>query len=290
MMDILGVAVSGLLGLGSALTVLALAGGLAGLGRAVVRWRTPVWVRYLSRQGAEEQKGRGTEKRAGREGMGWVLGGVVLGVLARDPILSPWFPALGLALARWQRGFARRRRAAQESTPHALALTRGVANFLRGAVGPALSDAAQRLPDGPVRERALRACRRYAAGTPWDEALRDLTGLNPLLDRLALLLAAAPRMGEAAVRKALDDLAQEAAAREALAAETGAELVLLKLTVRFLLVANLVALAASLLVPAWHDFFTSTIARRGTVMAANLLVAGAYVYFSEEIAALREAI
>jgi len=289
-MDILGVAVSGLLGLGSALTVLALAGGLAGLGRAVVRWRTPVWVRYLSRQGAEEQKGRGTEKRAGREGMGWVLGGVVLGVLARDPILSPWFPALGLALARWQRGFARRRRAAQESTPHALALTRGVANFLRGAVGPALSDAAQRLPDGPVRERALRACRRYAAGTPWDEALRDLTGLNPLLDRLALLLAAAPRMGEAAVRKALDDLAQEAAAREALAAETGAELVLLKLTVRFLLVANLVALAASLLVPAWHDFFTSTIARRGTVMAANLLVAGAYVYFSEEIAALREAI
>jgi hypothetical protein len=289
MMDILGVAVSGLLGLGSALTVLALAGGLAGLGRAVVRWRTPVWVRYL-RQGAEEQKGRGTEKRTGREGTGWVLGGVVLGVLARDPILSPWFPALGLALARWQRGFARRRRAAQESTPHALALTRGVANFLRGAVGPALSDAAQRLPDGPVRERALRACRRYAAGTPWDEALRDLTGLNPLLDRLALLLAAAPRMGEAAVRKALDDLAREAAAREALEAETGAELVLLKLTVRFLLVANLVALAASLLVPAWHDFFTSTLARRGTVMAANLLVAGAYVYFSEEIAALREAI
>jgi Flp pilus assembly protein TadB len=222
--------------------------------------------------------------------MGWVLGGVVLGVLARDPILSPWFPALGLALARWQRGFARRRRAAQESTPHALALTRGVANFLRGAVGPALSDAAQRLPDGPVRERALRACRRYATGAPWDEALRDLTGLNPLLDRLALLLAAAPRMGEAAVRKALDDLAREAAAREALEAETGAELVLLKLTVRFLLVANLVALAASLLVPAWHDFFTSTLARRGTVMAANLLVAGAYVYFSEEIAALREAI
>jgi hypothetical protein len=289
MMDILGVAISGLLGLGAALLALALAGGLASLGRAVVRWRTPVWVRYL-RQGAEEQKGRGTEKRAGREGMGWVLGGVVLGVLARDPILSPWFPALGLALARWQRGVARRRRAAQESTPHALALTRGVANFLRGAVGPALSDAAQRLPDGPVRERALRACRRYAAGTPWDEALRDLTGLNPLLDRLALLLAAAPRMGEAAVRKALDDLAREAAAREALEAETGAELVLLKLTVRFLLVANLVALAASLLVPAWHDFFTSTLARRGTVMAANLLVAGAYVYFSEEIAALREAI
>ena len=298
MMDILGVAISGLLGLGAALLALALAGGLASLGRAVVRWRTPAWVRYLQGAGHRDHgaggQGAGSrEQGAGRwarEGLGWALGGVMLGILARDPILSPWFPALGLALARWQWGFARRRRAAQESTPHALALTRGVANFLRGAVGPALSDAAQRLPDGPVRERALRACRRYATGTPWDEALRNLTGLNPLLDRLALLLAAAPRMGEAAVRKALDDLAQEAAAREALEAETGAELVLLKLTVRFLLIANLVALAASLLVPAWHDFFTSTLARRGTVMAANLLVAGAYIYFSEEIAALREAI
>ena len=293
-MDTLGLVVAGLSGLGAALTALALVGGLADLGRAVARWRTPVWVRYLhgagSRAQGAEKQGAGSQGSRARVWLWWALGGVALGVLARDPVLSPWFPALGLALGWWHRGFSRRRQAAQESTPHALALTQGVATFLRGAVGPALTDAAQRLPESPVRERALRACRRYATGTPWDEALRDLTGLNPLLDRLALLLAAAPRMGETAVRKALDDLAQEAAAREALEAETGAELVLLKLTVRFLLIANLVALAASLLVPAWHDFFTSTLARRGTVMAANLLVAGAYVYFSEEIAALREAI
>lgn len=287
-MTALGLAVAGLAGLGGALVTLAVLGAVAALGRAAARWRTPAWMRYLRPAPVLKEATEAARRPGLRPLLPWLAGGVLLALLARDPILSPWMLALGAGLGWWHRGFAARQAAARATVPQTLDLVRNLSGFLRGAVGPALSDAAERLPEGPVRERALRAYRAYATGEPWETAVKALVGLNPLLDRLALVLAAAPRMDEKDVRDSLDALAEEAARREALAAETGAEMILLKLTVRFLMVANLVALAAVLLVPGWHDFFTSTLARRGTVMAANVLVAVSFVYFSEEIAALQE--
>lgn len=287
-MTALGIAVAGLSGLGGGLITLAALGAVAALVRAVARWRTPVWMRYL--RSSPLQEARQTLRRPGlRPLLPWLAGGMLLALLARDPVLSPWLMTLGAGLGWWYRGFLSRQ-AARETIPHTLDLIRGVANFLRGAVGPALADAASRLPEGSVRERALEVYRAYTAGRPWEQAVRALVGLNPLLDRLALILTTAPRMSEGDVRSALEELAEEAARRQALAAEMGAEMVLLKMTVRFLMAANLAALVAALLVPGWHDFFVSTLARRGTMMAANLLVASGFVYFSEEIAALGETV
>ena len=290
MTGILGITIAGLSGLGGALIILAVLRAGMALARAVARWRVPAWMRHLRSGPAQETATARTLRGPGlRPMLPWLVGGGILAALARDPILSPWMLILGAVLGGWYRGFSARQAAVREITPHALDLIRGVGNFLRGAVGPALSAAAERLPEGIVRSRALEVYRAYTMGKPWEVAVRALSGLNPLLDRLALILSVASRMNEESIREALDELAEEVRRRQMLAAEAGVEMVILKMTVRFLLIANLAALAAVLLVPGWHDFFTSTLARRGTVMAANILVAGGFVYFSEEIAALTEA-
>ena len=161
-------------------------------------------------------------------------------------------------------------------------------NYLRGSVVGALSRAVDRMEEGKVRDAVEAAVRAHVTGTPWSRALQPMTGLDPFLDRLALLLTAAPQMEEESVREGIEGLIREITARERLEAEVGAELVLLKATVRFLAVADIVAVVASLLIPAWRDFFTSTMARRGTFVVASLTSAAAFVYFSEEIEALRE--
>jgi hypothetical protein len=60
-------------------------------------------------------------------------------------------------------------------------------------------------------------------------------------------------------------------------------LALLKGTVRFLQAANLTAIMASVALPMWRDFFTSTLQRRGKFLAATLFLTLASLYFDQEI-------
>jgi len=63
--------------------------------------------------------------------------------------------------------------------------------------------------------------------------------------------------------------------------------VLLQLTVRFLAFANVAAVLASLIFPTWRDFYVSTWGRRMTFVAASAMPVAAFIYFAEEIEALR---
>jgi len=281
---IVGWLFAGMIALGSSLltwAALALAGDAAA---ALVRWR---WkgLRWSHRPKMPAMSPTGGEP----DGISMALtaAGLLLAALARDAVLSLWLLLLGGGLARWWKGYVRRRRR-DTPTAHVLRLLQLLNNYLRGSVVGALSRAADRMDEGRVRDAVEAAVRAHVTGTPWDRALQRMTGLDPFLDRLALLLMAAPQMEEESVREGIESLIREITARERLEAEVGAELVLLKATVRFLAVADVVAVVASLLIPAWRDFFTSTMARRGTFVVASLTSAAAFVYFSEEIEALRE--
>jgi hypothetical protein len=47
--------------------------------------------------------------------------------------------------------------------------------------------------------------------------------------------------------------------------------------------ANLTAIVASVALPVWRDFFTGTLQRRGTFLAATLFLTLASLYFHQEI-------
>jgi|GEM_PF-6257288 len=219
----------------------------------------------------------------------FLLGGIGLAILARDLILSPWFLGLGLFLSLWERR-RKKREKVKETIEQAIALVQGIQNYMFGALGPALKDAAEALPQGEVKTRALLAWHRYATGTFWDEALSCLFGLNPVLDRLGHILRAAPNMSAERVKEALQKLAQEYSKVMQLKAETGVELILVSLTVRFMLLANLAACVFTLLFPAWREFYISSFAHRGAMLAANILAVAAYIYYQEELTSMEEVV
>lgn len=214
--------------------------------------------------------------------------GIVLGLVARDVVLSPWMLALLTALAWWWRGYSRRQQRRSKVMPQVLRLLQLLNNYMRDSITGALVKAGERLEEGPIRKAVERATQAHFRGAGWSQAIRDHLSGNPMLTRLTLLLAIAPQMEGAEVRDAIQAQIKMISVQESLHAEAGAEVVLLKFTVYFLAIANAAAVTAVLFLPAWRGFFTSTLARRGTFIAATLMASAACVYFSEEIEVLKE--
>ena len=90
---------------------------------------------------------------------------------------------------------------------------------------------------------------------------------------------AAPLVVVDEVQRIEDDLKE----RDRLAGQARASLALIKGTVKFLQAANLAAVAAAIALPMWRDFFTSTLQRRGTFLAATAFMVLASLYFDQEI-------
>jgi hypothetical protein len=287
-----GLVVAAASGLGAGLAAWT---GFAAVGdviSVVSRWGRGPWARLRELQDPLSLHRKKDQDEAGRNlpvvSMTLVGAGGVLALVARDPVLSPWVLFLCGVLAWWWRGYSRRRERRSEAMPQVLRLLQLLDNYLRDSITGALVKAADKMEEGSVRKAVENATQAHFMGTSWRAAIREhLTG-NQMLTRLALLLAVAPRMDGQEVRDAIQAQIRGISIQESLQAEAGAELVLLKLTVRFLAVANAVAVVATLVVPAWHGFFTSTLSRRGTFVAASLMSSAAYVYFSEEIELLKE--
>jgi len=280
-------AVAGATALGIGLTAWVGLGVAGDLVSAISRWGRGPWapLSLVRRENGE----RGLQAIPGYTfSMGLVGAGVILALAARDSILSAWILSLCVGLAWWWRGYADRQHRRSEAIPQVLRLLQLLDNYLRDSIIGSLQKAVEEMDESPVRAAADAALKAHFMGAPWGDSIRRHLSGNDLLTRLGLLLAVAPRMENEEVRDAIRNQIREITLQQSLQAEAGAELVLLKLTVRFLAVANAVAAAAALIIPAWRDFFTSTLARRGTFIAASLMVGAAYVYFSEEIELLRE--
>jgi hypothetical protein len=252
---------------------------------ALLRWRRGPWAweeRVRRQPDDEAQEGEGRWARFAGAPVG--LAGALL---ARDPLLSPWLLVWGTALGFWWASYRSRRQKQDASETAVRELVRLLRNYLRGSLVGALEKAAGRLEEGKVKEALARVVRDYNAGRTWQQVIAHLRGFGMEMDRLALLLAIAPTMPEGQILARLEELQAEMDVMASLEAELGGELILLTLTTRFLVAANLVAMTAALVLPAWRDFYTSTFGRRLTYVAATLLPALAFVYFSEELDSLK---
>jgi len=211
--------------------------------------------------------------------------GVILAILAGDWLLSPYLVAVGLGLTF----FFRTKQGRKEQA----VLTDQIKSLVllfrsRYAVGESpfavLAQVLDDLPKGRIGETVRRTVDTYHARGDTEEALAVMRRVrNPYLSRLAMILAASNSAQTEVILTELKGLETDLKSRDRLAGQAKATLALLNGTVSFLQVANLTAVAASVALPLWHDFFTSTLQRRGTFLAATVFLLVASLFFDQEI-------
>ncbi len=203
-----------------------------------------------------------------------------------DPILAIWFVAWG-AGAGW---IVQRSRPVIREDLRALEV---FVSTLRSvfAVGQsiinALELAAEQLDAGPLQTTVLDAVQRYRADLNTTEALAVLKTLRwTQLSRLALVLDQIGHADEAAIRAALLDLEGRVRTARRLRDRANTVLTLSRLTLRVLQAANLTALIAVTLLPAWHTFYGANPV--GLIAATGMALAGS-AYFVIEMNRMEQA-
>ena len=196
-----------------------------------------------------------------------------------DPILAIWFVAWG-AGAGW---IVQRSRPVIKEDLRALEVFVSTLRSLF-AVGQsiinALELAAEQLDDGALKTTVLDAVQRYRADLNTTEALAVLKSLRwTHLSRLALVLDQIGHADEAAIRAALLDLEGRVRTARRLRDRANTVLTLSRLTLRVLQAANLTALIAVTLLPAWHTFYGAN--PFGLIAATGMALAGSAYFVIE---------
>jgi len=277
--------------LGSGMLVAWLLLALGDLGARVQQMYRPRWRNVLQTFFADEPvyQSRPSGKAVSRalEALVFLPGltGIIVAALMRDILLSPYLALLGIGLSWYLR--LRRTRKVQSSLT---AQTRDLVVLFRSrfAVGESpfsvLSEIQGDLPPGAVRDAVGQAVNTYQSSGSVDKALTPLRGMNNAhLARLGMILEASSTASTEAVVDEVKHIEDDLKARDRLAGQARASLALLKGTVRFLQSVNGAAILATVALPMWRDFFTSTLQRRGTFLAATLFVLLASMYFDQEI-------
>ena len=203
-----------------------------------------------------------------------------------DPSLAIWFVAWG-AGAGWV--IMRSRPAIRED----LRALEVFVSTLRSvfAVGQsiinALELAAEQLDAGSLKTTVLDSVQRYRADLNTTEALAVLKSLRwTHLSRLALVLDQIGHADETAIRSALLDLEGRVRTARRLRDRANTVLTLSRLTLRVLQAANLTALIAVTLLPAWHTFYGANPV--GLIAATGMALAGS-AYFVIEMNRMEQA-
>lgn len=253
--------------------------------------------RILLRRFFAGQNAAALELEAGptRKSWNWgtalpIGGGLILAVLARDWLLTPYLLAAGAALA-WFFQARRQRKNQAQLTDQARALVVLFRSRFSASESPfaVLNDVEAQLPQGQVRRAVRRTVDIFRARGDAQEAFAALRGLDsPYLARLVMVLETCGIAASDVILVELRQIEHDLKARDRLAAQARTSLALLKGTTTFLQAANLTAIAASVTLPLWRNFFTSSLQRRGTFLAATLFLILASLYFDQEIAQQEE--
>ena len=286
-LDVVGIILSSVIALGSGLVT---AWTLVSLGDLVSKVRKFFRPRISLKGFFQEQAEGADELKKGKRGGGLfayipIPVGIILAILARDWLLSPYLVVVGVGMAF----FLRSKRDRKEQT----ALTEQVKALVllfrsRFSVGESpfavLADVLEDLPEGRIKRAVERTVDTYRARGDADEALTVMRNVrNPFLSRLVMILDASGSAETEVILGELKELEDDLKNRDRLAGQARATLAMLKGTVSFLQVANLTAVIASVALPLWHDFFTSTLQRRGTFLAATMFLLVASLFFHQEI-------
>ena len=286
-LDVVGIILSSVIALGTGLVT---AWTLVSLGDLISKVRKFFRPRISLKGFFQEQAEGADELKKGKRGGGLfayipIPVGIILAILARDWLLSPYLVVVGVGMAF----FLRSKRDRKEQT----ALTEQVKALVllfrsRFSVGESpfavLADVLEDLPEGRIKRAVERTVDTYRARGDADEALTVMRNVrNPFLSRLVMILDASGSAETEVILGELKELEDDLKNRDRLAGQARATLAMLKGTVSFLQVANLTAVIASVALPLWHDFFTSTLQRRGTFLAATMFLLVASLFFHQEI-------
>jgi len=286
--DAMGIALAAIGALGSGLVT---AWVVISLGEVVGKvrrfFRPSVSLRaFLKQQDEDSAKPEGRRPSSGKLlSVAPIPAGIILAILAGDWLLSPYLVAVGLGLTFFFRTKQGRKEQAvlTEQIKSLVLLFRS-----RYAVGESpfavLADVLDDLPEGRIRETVQRTVDTYHARGDAEEALAVMRRVrNPYLSRLVMILDASHSAQTEVISTELKGLETDLKSRDRLAGQAKATLALLNGTVSFLQGANLTALVVSVALPLWHDFFTSTLRRRGTFLAATVFLLVASLFFDQEI-------
>lgn len=286
-LDVVGIILSSVIALGTGLVT---AWTLVSLGDLISKVRKFFRPRISLKGFFQEQAEGADELKKGKRGGGLfayipIPVGIILAILARDWLLSPYLVVVGVGMAF----FLRSKRDRKEQT----VLTEQVKALVllfrsRFSVGESpfavLADVLEDLPEGRIKRAVERTVDTYRARGDADEALTVMRNVrNPFLSRLVMILDASGSAETEVILGELKELEDDLKNRDRLAGQARATLAMLKGTVSFLQVANLTAVVASVALPLWHDFFTSTLQRRGTFLAATMFLLVASLFFHQEI-------
>ncbi len=293
-MEALRIVIATLAAIGIGTAVYALFLSLAETGTKVARWwkgrRNPLYRFFGEAKGRMESLNPWRQKKPGMRPFLFPAGALVLALVARDPVFSPYVLFLGIA-AGWYWGWRDTgKRAEAASLDDVESLVYGLRSRYQVNASPVsnLAQAVEEMPAGELR-RWLKEVLNVFAGEDFAAGFDALQKApSRYIRRLAVILKAASRASTSVVREALVELEADIREHKRLKGMARSELILLKLTVRFLMAANIAAMTVALALPAWRSYFAAAPMRRLVFIALTLGVATGYAYFDQEIRFLEE--
>lgn len=256
--------------------------GLVDVARILRRRSFAARLQQILRESRETQQIVRTRRPSPMPILAGLGAGLVLAVLWHHPVLSLWWIILGGAFG-WAmvstRTLPRQMLQVEEIFVSGL---RNVYPVVQSVAG-ALEIASSHLPEAGEELRAMVAevLRRLNSSVPLRESLSVFRESGwPMLGRLSIILEQAEHADEQSVLNALDTLVDRIRSARLLLDRASTVLVLNKLTLRALQIANLAGILMVSLVPTWHKFYADRPA--GLIAATAMALAGTW-YFSSEI-------
>ena len=275
--------------------LVALAMGL--LAHLALVWTSGVAVaigKRLGRRSLVFSRQHGADVQIGQQqiSLSWMallplVGGCGLALLWLHPLLSLWAVFLGLT-GTWIMYSTRasgktQLRAEQEVFLNALRGRYAVSQSLTAALAGAAGDLEN--PDSPLVQAALEAVRRLRASQSPEQALTPLIDLSPIMRRLVTVLSRAELTAAQETKTILEELETQAIRTRRLADRARVTLVTVRLTLRVLVVANVVGATLSTMIPIWRSYYCS---HPATYIAGTGLAMAGFAYFSFKIKALED--
>jgi hypothetical protein len=221
--------------------------------------------------------------------LGPTVGGLMLAVLWRDPILSLWSLILGgigtLGAYRSQPKRTAEDRAQQELFLSALRSRYGITQSLRRTLEGVLEDLD--LSESTLHQTLTEVIRLLNAGEPVKKAVQPFATQGDTLRRLATILRHAHEATPEELRQLLNELVEQAVKARRLAERAQVTLTVTRTTLQALILANVTAMTLVTSLPLWRSYYLS---RPSTYVAATGLGLAGVLYFRFKIKELEESL
>jgi hypothetical protein len=192
-----------------------------------------------------------------------LLAAFLLAIWVRDFLISPILVAAGAVISSALFTRLSRRLYNQLTDELEMLILQFVSRYpLRNSVATALSEAADQIPNGMLREAAAGTATRLklqAAGNPF----RDLIAIpHPVARRFAGVLMRAGFASPEVFLDLLNQLRKDTESRRELQQRVRRDLTLESATISILQVVLIVSLVAVVLIPSWREYYVGTVGNR----------------------------